>query len=926
MISKSKSPAGARLSDPSDQSVAFVEAMYQNFSADPRGVPEDWRAYFQGLSGASASGFAGPAAVEIFLKNPEAAVRSDAASAMIEAYRTLGHLFARVNPLDTGTEKPEGSDGDSQSALPGIPDPGAGDAALRGIRDRMRDTYCRSVGAQFMHIENPEVRAWLAGRMEETRNRISLDREAQRGILINLTDAVIFEEFVQKKYPAAKTFSLEGSESLVPLINLAIEKAGRQNLDEIVLAMAHRGRLNVLANVLGKNPRDIFQEFEDAEPDLLPGHGDVKYHLGHSTDRITGCGKKIHLSLCFNPSHVEFVNPVALGRLRAKQDRFGDSLRAKGMALLIHGDAAFAGEGIIQEILNMSGLPGYGVGGVLHVVVNNQIGFTTSPAEGRSTDYATDVAKMLQIPVFHVNGEDPEAVAAVVELAMDFRSAFSRDVIIDMFGYRRRGHNEIDEPAFTQPLLYRLIRAREPVHETYLASLLELGKVSREEAEAIAINRRDQLEEFITEARKPEYKPAREETDKSWKGFLGGPEKNADDPGTGVSADRLAMLMEWLTTVPDGFRLHPKIGKGLEARRRMGAGDLPLDWGAAEALAFASLAMEGIPVRLSGQDSQRGTFSTRHAALHDQENGDIYLPLQHLGKEQAPVEIHNSPLNECGVLGFEYGYSLDCPGGLVLWEAQFGDFANAAQVIIDQFITSAEDKWNRLSGLVLLLPHGFEGMGPEHSSARLERFLTLAAEDNIQIVNPTTPAQYFHVLRRQALRRWRKPLVVMTPKSLLRLPRAASPLADLTTGRFRRILADDGAHPDQVKRVLLCSGKVYYDLAAERESLGREDLAILRLEQLYPLDPQVLTEALSPFREGTPVTWVQEEPENMGAWRYLRNLFCDAILGRRAFHGVYRPASASPATGSASSHQLEQRQLLARAFAEGSGTKPNDPA
>ncbi|MDB6035912.1 MAG: 2-oxoglutarate dehydrogenase, subunit, partial [Verrucomicrobiales bacterium] len=526
------------------------------------------------------------------------------------------------------------------------------------------------------------------------------------------------------------------------------------------------------------------------------------------------------------------------------------------------------------------------------------------------------VAKMLQIPIFHVNGEDPEAVATVINLAMDFRKEFKRDVVIDMYGYRRRGHNEGDEPSFTQPQLYNTIARRKPVREGYLEHLLKLGGVTREEADRISAKRTEQLEEELSVARRKEFTRTQEGPSRVWKGYVGGPESGVKDVDTGIPAKRLGELMDKLNKLPSGFHPHPKVEKILELRRQMGQGEKPLDWASAEALAFASLTMDGFRIRMSGQDCQRGTFSHRHAVLHDIVDGSTYMPLQHLAENQSPVEIHNSPLTENGVLGFEYGYSLDTPKGIVIWEAQFGDFVNVAQPIIDQFIVSAEDKWKRLSGLVMLLPHGFEGMGPEHSSARLERFLAQAAEDNIQVVNASTPAQYFHLLRRQVLRQWRKPLIVMTPKSLLRLPRAVSPIEDLATGGFQRILGDTTVRPDQVKQILMCSGKIYYDLDEEREKHARTDIAILRIEQLYPLYPQYLTKALAPYAEGTPVTWVQEEPENMGAWRYLLVRFGESLLGRHPFRGIHRAASSSPATGSASSHKLEQKQILAKAFGE----------
>jgi 2-oxoglutarate dehydrogenase E1 component len=764
-----------------------------------------------------------------------------------------------------------------------------------------------------MHIDDLAIRRWLRERMERTENRIALTRQEQLRILTRLTDAVTFEEFVRKKFVGAKTFSLEGSESLIPLLDLAIEKAGEQGIEEIVLGMAHRGRLNVLANIIGKSPREIFREFADADPQLYVGRGDVKYHLGYSGDWKTAAGRNIHLSLCFNPSHLEFVDAVALGRTRAKQDRAGDSERRRGLALLIHGDAAFAGEGIVQESLNLSRLPGYSVGGTLHIVINNQIGFTTSPEEGRSSPYATDVARMVQGPIFHVNGEDPEAVAQVVRLAMDFRMEFKRDVFIDMYGYRRLGHNEGDEPSFTQPVLYEAIEKRKPVREGYLEHLLKLGGLTPEEADTIAVQRREELEKELSAATSPEYLQPADGLRGVWARYIGGNDTDSLDIATGVAQEQLAQLLLKQTELPPEFHPHPKLKRFFAARREMAAGREPLDWSAAEALAFASIAMEGHRVRLSGQDSGRGTFSQRHAILYDHEDGHVWVPLQHVAPVQGAVDIINSPLSEAGVLGFDYGYSLDCPEGLILWEAQYGDFVNAAQVIVDQFIASAEDKWRRLSGLVLLLPHGFEGSGPEHSSARLERFLALTAEDNIQVVYPTTAAQYFHVVRRQVARRWRKPLIVMTPKSLLRDERVGSSLADCADGQFRRIIPDP-APPQAIRRVLLCSGKIFHDLEKERIGRNRDDVAIVRLEQLYPLSAELVRSALANYRAGTPAFWVQEEPENMGAWRYLRARFGERLPGGFEFSGVSRPASASPATGSANSHRQEQQQLLAEAF------------
>jgi 2-oxoglutarate dehydrogenase E1 component len=846
----------------------------------------------------------------------------DRVDQLVRAYRVRGHLMAEIDPL--GRPRPglpeldphfyhlTEEDMDRSFSTDTIEGPQS--MSLRQIIKRLRNTYCRSIGVQFMHMDDLRVRQWLQVRMEGCENRIQLDRRQQLRIYRQMTTAAVFEEFIQKRFLGAKSFSLEGSESLIPLVEMAIERAAAQEIGDCVLAMAHRGRLNVLANIMGKSPQRIFREFADMDPELHVGRGDVKYHLGHSTDYKAANGRGVHLTLCFNPSHLEFVNPVAIGRMRARQDRAGDQARQNGLVILIHGDAAFAGEGIIQETLNLSELDAYRVGGTLHVVVNNQIGFTTGPREARSCMYATDVAKMLQIPIFHVNGEDPEAVAQVVNLAMDFRREFQRDVVIDMYCFRRRGHNEADEPAFTQPALYRVIERRPSVHESYLEKLLKLGDVSADEAKQIVEQQHAKLAADLSVAKSEDY-VHKDDVGGMWAFYIGGREKDAAEVDTGVRRDVLENLLLRLVATPDGFQPHAKIRKLLENRVQMAAGALPLDWSAGEALAFATIATQGLRIRISGQDSQRGTFSHRHAVIHDAVTDETYCPLEHLTPDQAPVEISNSPLSEAGVLGFEYGYSLDCPDGLVVWEAQFGDFVNAAQVVIDQFIVSAEDKWNRLSGLVMLLPHGFEGQGPEHSSARLERFLSLCAKDNIQVAQPTTPAQLFHLLRRQVLRVWRKPLVVMTPKSLLRHPACVSSMDDLVKGSFQRVIPDASGTPARdIHRILLCSGKVAYELEKRRQELGRRDVAIVRVEQLYPLPRQTLEEALAHFAPGTPAVWVQEEPENMGAWRFFRIHFGEKLLDRFPFSGVCRQSAASPATGSKKSHDLEQNELLTAAF------------
>jgi 2-oxoglutarate dehydrogenase E1 component len=942
---------------PSSSNLLFVEEIYAEYERDPDSVPADWRRYFDSIStsvgrGENGATQLGPSFTPSSIFNPasdntatpgtpsangngttaygerrvsianEAKARQEAVTQLVRNYRVRGHLLADLDPLgftptpDIPELQPEfygftESDMDRVFACDKSLEP-SGMLPLRELIARLQSTYSRTIGVQFTHIDDIEARRWLQQRMESTQNRLELSRKEQIRILTRLTDAIMFEEFIRRKFTGAKSFSLEGAESLLPLLDLAIEEAGEQGVQEVVMGMAHRGRLNVLANIIGKTPSEIFSEFEDKDPDLHIGGGDVKYHLGYVNDWQTSSGRKVHLSLCFNPSHLEFVNTVAMGRLRAKQDRIEDFMRERGLLILIHGDAAFAGEGVVQETLNLSQLPGYTVGGALHIVINNQIGFTTGPQEARSSHYCTDVAKMLQIPIFHVNGEDPEAVAATVKMAMEFRREFGRDAVIDMYGYRKLGHNESDEPAFTQPLIYAAIAKRKPVREAYLDRLLKLGGVTREEADAIAERRRQELEKELSETHNVENPRAR--LRKTHGGYIGGHESNAPEVETKVPRERLQSLLTQLATVPEDFTPHPKIVRILKQKMQMAAGEQPLDWSAGEALAFATLSTEGIPVRLTGQDSERGTFSHRHSVLHDVNNDEEYTPLVNLSPDQGRIEIRNSALSEIGVLGFEYGYSLDALGGLNIWEAQFGDFWNTAQVIVDQFIVSAEDKWQHLSGLVMLLPHGYEGAGPEHSSARMERFLTMSAEDNIQVCYPTTPAQMFHLMRRQVLRKWRKPLIVMSPKSLLRHLECVSTLEDFSEGKWQKIIVDSENRIEGVNKVILCTGKIYYELDKEREARGANDVAILRVEQLYPLTEEELMAPLEGYAAGTKVVWVQEEPENMGAWRTIEYSYRDALNAKFKFSGVYRPRSASPATGSGASHRKEQQMLIDEAF------------
>ena len=919
-------------------SLAFVERLYLDYLERPDSVSSDWQELFASQPTGARPQLgpkfvpqrlsSGPGHTAAAVKHGgnsdvlEAEIRQERVAQLVRCYRERGHLVASIDPLSPKKALlpellPEyhglsATDMDRRFSARTVGGPDV--LTLRQILERLRNTYCRSIGVQFMHIADLPMRDWLRERMEVTENRLRLSRAGQLRILTKLTDAVMFEEFLQTKYLGAKSFSLEGSESLIPLLAVAIDHAGESGINEVVLAMAHRGRLNVLANIMGKRPRNIFREFEDRDPELDLGSGDVKYHLGHATEHVTPGGRRVALSLCFNPSHLEFVNPVALGRTRARQDIDQRSERRQKLTLLIHGDAALAGEGITQETLNLSELTAYTTGGTLHVVVNNQIGFTTPPNQGRSTEYATDVAKMLAAPIFHVNGEDPEAVAQVVQLALDFREAFGRDVFIDMYGYRRRGHNEGDEPTYTQPLLYAAIANRKSVRDGYLEHLLSLGEISRDEAERIASKRRAVLDRELAEARS-DY--AREPVAANKYADFSGPEASIADADTTVRLTVLSQLLQDLTRLPESFRPHRKIAHWLEQRREMARSERRLDWGAAEALAFASLATSGYPIRFTGQDCERGTFSHRHAVLHDVENGECYVPLCHLAVDQATIELCNSPLSEAGVLGFEYGYSLERPHALTLWEAQFGDFFNAAQVTIDQFIVSGEDKWKHASGLVLLLPHGYEGMGPEHSSARIERWLALAAEENIQLCQPTTPAQMFHLLRRQVLRPWRKPLVIFTPKSLLRHPVATSELSELSTGCFQRVLSDNEpslVEPAKVRRILLCSGKLFYVLAQARREAGIKDIALIRIEQFYPLPDAYLEAALKRYLPGTEVFWTQEEPDNMGACRHLRARFGSQLFSRHPFACISRAESASPATGSARGHRLEQEELLKQAL------------
>ncbi len=908
----------------SPANLAFVEELYYGWLADPNATPEAWRNWFAALPAAPGSA---PAPGPFQPRRGATAGAPDEAAfrlrveALTRHYREQGHLRARLDPLELlHPAEPIGLDqfglGPSDLERPFR----GGDGVTRPLRDhlaRLEATYCRSLGVELQHLQDP-VRGWLEEKMERTANRLTLTPEVKRGLLHDVMRAEALEQFLGARFLGAKRFSLEGAEGLLPLLQLLVDRAIGHGVRNLLFGMAHRGRLNVLANVLGKPVAEIFAEFRDTAIVNASG-GDVKYHLGYSADRETPDGVLVHLSLSFNPSHLEWIDAVVQGRVRAKQDRFLDGERGRTVPVLIHGDAAFAGQGIVAEAFQMSELEAYQVGGTIHVIVNNQVGFTTAPRDARSTTYATGVARMLQVPILHVNGEDLEAVAQAVLLAVDFRQRFHKDVVIDLWAYRRHGHNEGDEPAFTQPVMSQAI-ARRPTLRVLLAErLVAEGVISREQVEAMTRGYRATLDEAYLESARLAVQVGAQPTSGFWKGFQGGPIP-LEQPVTAVAADRLEQVGAALTEVPPRFAIHPKVKKLLALRAEMARGARPLDWGMGEALAFGTLCWEGRRVRLAGQDVRRGTFSHRHAVLSDRETGASFSPLQHLREGQGVFEVRDSLLSEAAALGFEYGYSLEMPDALCIWEAQFGDFVNCAQVILDQFLAPGEEKWNRLSGLVLLLPHGMEGQGPDHSSARLERFLRLSVNDNWRVVNLTTPAQIFHALRRQLASPVRKPLVVMSPKSLLRHPAAVSSLAELSGGRFEPLLPDPAApDPAGVERLIFCTGKLFYDLAAARAERKLGHVALIRIEELYPLPEARLEAELARYPEAGAVVWAQEEPGNMGAIDYMARRLGPLLPRGRRLELVARPASASPAVGSHTRHQLEQEQLIREALGEPTG-------
>ncbi len=822
-------------------------------------------------------------------------VSEDAATAVLEGFsedrervfnpfRQWGYLEADLDPL--GFLKP-------------VPHP---DLQVSGeLATQARAAYCGTVGVEFMHVVDPERRRWIQQHMEGEPAEV-VDREHVLDLLLR---ADLFEQVLQHRYLGTKRFSLEGVTALIPLVDEVLEEAGERGAQELVLGMSHRGRLNVMVHVARRAPEEIFAGFEDVDPRSVLGGGDVKYHMGATGEYVTRSGARVHIHLVSNPSHLEAVDPVTIGRTRAKQDRAGQGGEQKFLPLLIHGDGAFAGQGIWAETLNYSNLPGYTVGGTVHVIVNNLLGFTTTAGELHSSRFASDMAKRLPIPIFHVNGEDVDSVIRVAHMAIEYRYRFGSDVVIDLIGYRRHGHSEVDDPTITQPLLYKAIKDHRPLWEIYAE---DIGATdTQQHVERV----RTEFEAAQKKASALRKKPSLRQLPSYWDKFKGGPYKPEYSVVTGVSLEELREVAQQLSSYPDGFHIHPKVKKLLEQRLEMGTGKRPVDYGMAEALAFGTLVRQGIRIRMSGQDSRRGTFNQRHSVLLDTENEQEYVALQHIAVDQAPCEIYNSTLSEAAVVGFEYGYSRDYPEALVLWEAQFGDFANVAQAVVDQFVSAGEDKWNLLSGLVLLLPHGYEGQGPEHSSARIERYLQLAARENIQICQPSNAAQYFHLLRRQALRIWRKPLIVFTPKSMLRHPEASSPIADFTSQRFLRVLPDKEVN--DARRVLLCTGKVGHELRMERKKRKDTTTAIVFVDQLYPFPEAELSAELQRHVSARELVWVQEEPANMGALFYMLPRL-KRIAGDRSVLSVKRSPSASPATGSAKAHEVEQKTLVALAF------------
>src|SRR5436305_4810610 len=903
------------------ENIDLIEENYRRWQENPESVDSGWSAFFEGFELGNLPQRDGAAVAEAEAREAALQTRVDG---LVYAYCSLGHTIARVDPLaETRPQNPllslhefgfNESDLDLRVSSKFFLDNRA--MTLRDMVGGLDRIYADSIGSEFMHIQDPHVREWIRRRLETRPHKHATSRAVQVALLRALLESESFEIFLHTRYVGQKRFSLQGAETLLVALETILHRCPDGGVEEICMSMAHRGRLNVLANFLRKSLKVIFTEFsENYIPDLVAGDGDVKYHLGYDAVRRLASGAEIEIRLSSNPSHLEAVDPVVEGKARARQRIRGDTQhRKKVLPLLMHGDAAFIAQGIVAETLNLSQLHGYSTGGTIHVVVNNQIGFTTLPKDARSSRYATDIAKMIEAPIFHVNGDDPLAVKFVSDLAFDFRQQFGRDVVIDLYCYRRYGHNEGDEPSFTQPDLYAKIEKRPSVTQLYKRELLEAGTLSEDDAASLETEFAMRQEMTRDEVDAIEKRKASEKAKFRESTAIFQPEYTSTSEPTAISEKTLRTIVDGLTRTPEGFQVQPKIKRiVLDHQRKVFDEGGPYEWNFAEVLAFGSLLLEGIPVRLSGQDSSRGTFSTRHSVLYDANTGKPYVPLVHLADNQGPICLCNSPLPEAAGRGFDYGYSLDYPKMLCLWEAQFGDFANAAQTIIDQYIVSTESKWQQRSGIALLLPHGYEGQGPEHSSARLERFLQACAEDNIQVCNLTTSAQYFHVLRRQMKRDFIKPLIIMTPKSLLRATFASSPAKEFIHGRFEEILGAPEAGPvDHTKRIIFCSGKVYYDLLKYRTERKIEDAAIIRIEQLYPLVEKRLREMLKPFPKNAKLVWCQEEPQNMGAGTFmeprLRTIFCSEI----AYAG--RDASASPAVGALARHKREQARLVADAF------------
>ena len=897
----------------------LIDEYYDRWLTNPEGLDEKWIAFFEGFELATNGN--GSSTPNVRDSEATAAIKQARFTGAIYAYRSIGHTMANFNPLEKSVAfNPrlslqrlgfEDNELDREYHTGNYLDGKV--MSIGQLLNDLKETYCSAIGVEYLHIQDTPPRRWLQARIEPTLNKSNFSREKKLAVLEDILEAEGFEKYLQTRYVGQKRFSLEGGETIIPCLHAAIEKCFDLKIVEIVMGMAHRGRLNVLANILGKSYDFIFHEFaENYVPETIHGDGDVKYHLGYEAQLNTSSGETINFHLAANPSHLEVVNPVVEGRARARQRILGDLERKKVLPILIHGDAAFAGQGVVSEVLNLSQLKGYTTGGTLHLIINNQIGFTTDPSEARSSRYCTDVAKMIEAPIFHVNGDDPLAMVYVTEMALDYRQEFGQDVVIDMYCYRRHGHNESDEPTFTQPLLYERISKHPLISETLCAKLIEEGELEEIEAEAIKEKYQKTLDAAFNRTKKEESEIAEKKNEK----FHGSdaifqPPYSFRPVKTSVRIEALEKVIKALSTYPEDLKLNRKIIRLLSNRRKAYEQDLGIDWALAEQLAWGTLMLDGTPVRISGQDCARGTFSQRHAVLYDVETKEGYFPLMELEDRRAIQCVHNSMLSEVAVLGFDYGYSLDYPQMLCMWEAQFGDFVNGAQVIIDQFIASAESKWQRVSGIVLLLPHGYEGQGPEHSSARLERFLQACAEDNFQVCNLSTPAQYFHVLRRQMKRDIRMPLIIMAPKSLLRHKQAVSQNNDFLKGTFKEIL-DDSKPGKKIERIILSTGKIFYDLNDYRTNNKIENAVLLRVEQLYPLNRKLLKELLTQYSDAKKLVWCQEESQNMGAWTYIAPIL-EEISGEKPFYAG-RDASASPAVGSLAIHKIEQAALVETAF------------